>query len=67
MSETESSIERSLGQFSGDMANLDSAVKALSSLAVDQAVKYKNSVKKDYQVLVKFLQIIQYTLAPASC
>ena len=51
------------------MANLDSAsaVKALSSLAVDQAVKYKNSVKKDYQVLVKFLQIIQYTLAPASC
>ena len=52
LSETESSIERSLGQFSGDMANLDSAVKALSSVAVDQAGKYKNSIKKDYQVLV---------------
>ena len=52
LSETESSIERSLGQFGGDMANLDSAVKALSSVAVDQAGKYKNSIKKDYQVLV---------------
>ena len=54
LSETESSIERSLGQFSGDMANLDTAVKALSSVAVDQAGKYKNSIKKDYQVLDKF-------------
>ena len=51
LSETESSIERSLGQFSGDMANLDTAVKALSTVAVDQAGKYKNSIKKDYQVV----------------
>ena len=58
MSETESSIERSLGQFSGDMANLDSAVKALSSVAVDQAGKYKNSIKKDYQVLVLMTGIV---------
>ena len=58
LSETESSIERSLGQFSGDMANLDTAVKALSSVAVDQAGKYKNSIKKDYQVLDKFLRIV---------
>ena len=40
------------------MANLDTAVKALSSVAVDQAGKYKNSIKKDYQVLVKFLRIV---------
>jgi len=53
LSETESSIERSLGQFSGDMANLDTAVKALSSVAVDQAGKYKNSIKKDYQDIGK--------------
>ena len=55
LSETESSIERSLGQFSGDMANLDSAVKALSSVAVDQAGKYKNSIKKDYQVFLRLV------------
>ena len=55
LSETESSIERSLGQFSGDMANLDTAVKALSSVAVDQAGKYKNSIKKDYQVFLRLV------------
>ena len=58
MSETESAIERSLSKFSGEMANLDTAVKALSSVAVDQAGKYKSSIKKDYQVLVKFLRIV---------
>ena len=69
LSETESSNERSLGQFSGDMGNLDSAVKALSSVAVDQACKYKNSIKKDYQVLVLTNCIAgnEATSAPASC
>ena len=57
LAETEAAIDRSLSQFGGDLTNLDSSVKSLSSLASDQAGKYKNSIKKDYQVLDNFYEI----------
>ena len=48
--ETESNIDRSLGQFTKELGQMDTAVKKISDIAVDQANKYKNTMKKDYQV-----------------
>ena len=48
--ETESNIDRSLGQFTKELGQMDTAVKKISDIAMDQANKYKNTMKKDYQV-----------------
>ena len=50
LAETESNIDRSLGQFTKELGQMDTAVKKISDIAVDQANKYKNTMKKDYQV-----------------
>ena len=54
LSETENAIDRNISQFSKDIVNMDSAVKALSSVASDQVTKYKTTNKKDYQVGTNF-------------
>ena len=52
LSETENAIDRSIGHFTKNMSKMDAAVRNLSTVAVDQANKYKVSTKKDYQVRI---------------
>ena len=50
LSETENSIDNNIGQFTRNMEKMDVAVKNLSTIAVDQTIRTRNAVKKDYQV-----------------
>ena len=59
LSETENSIDNNIGQFTRNMEKMDVAVKNLSTIAVDQTIRTRNAVKKDYQVQLKS-SIIQF-------
>lgn len=48
LSETETSIDRSLLQFTKDIVKMDTAVKNMNKVASEQSDNYKRSMKKEY-------------------
>ena len=64
LSETENSIDNNIGQFTRNMEKMDVAVKNLSTIAVDQTIRTRNAVKKDYQVQLKSSNPIFHIMPP---
>jgi len=63
LSETENSIDNNIGQFTRNMEKMDVAVKNLSSIAVDQTIRTRNAVKKDYQDIGKAFSQLSLAVA----